>query len=122
MSYDLLNNYLHPYLYPATRQVLLSRIICIWISSKFYYPELSVSSYPANFTIRVSLPVFYIFLQTNTHQIPLRLTKCRPSEILSCSADSPNSPMPGNKYGRHCVSVRCRKMGSEKCYSFSAVC
>ena len=41
ISYDFLNNYL--YLYPAIRQILLSGIICIRLSGKFYYPELSVS-------------------------------------------------------------------------------
>ena len=37
------------------RQILLFRIICIWLSSKFYYLELSVSGYLANFTISASL-------------------------------------------------------------------
>ena len=54
IRYDFLNNYL--YLYLAIPQILLSGIICIWLSGKFYYPELSVSSYPAKFTIRASLP------------------------------------------------------------------
>ena len=47
------NNYL--YLYLAIRPILLSGIICIWLSGKFYNPDLSVSGYPAIFTIRASL-------------------------------------------------------------------
>ena len=52
INYDFVNNYL--YLYPTIRPILISRIICIRLSGKFYYPELSVSGYPANFTIRAS--------------------------------------------------------------------
>ena len=36
INYDFLNNYL--YLYLAIRQILLSGIICIRLSDKFYYP------------------------------------------------------------------------------------
>ena len=61
---DFLTDYL--YLYPAIRQILLSGIICIRLCGKFYYAELSVSGYPAKFTVRAYLHymdisiVFYI--------------------------------------------------------------
>ena len=57
MNYDFLNKYLYLYLYLALRQILLhvSGIICIPLSSEFYYTELSVSGYPANLTIRAAL-------------------------------------------------------------------
>ena len=55
VNYDFLNNYLYVYVYLAIRHILLSGIICILLSGKFYYPKLSVSGYPDNFTIRASL-------------------------------------------------------------------
>ena len=53
INYYCGNNFL--YLYLAIRPILLSKIICIWLSGKFYYPELSASGFPTNFTIRTSL-------------------------------------------------------------------
>ena len=55
INYDFLDNYLYLHLYPAIQPILISGIICIWLSGKFCYPELSVSDYPANFTIHASL-------------------------------------------------------------------
>ena len=44
LNYDFSNNYL--YLYLAIWQIILSGFICIQLSGKFYYLELSVSGYP----------------------------------------------------------------------------
>ena len=70
MNYDFDNNYL--YLYPAIRPILLSGIICIVLSGKFYCLELSVSGYSANFTIRASISLcIFIFI---TISIPTTYT------------------------------------------------
>ena len=45
-------NYLYLCLNPPIWQIFISGIICIWLFGKFYYLELSVTGYPANFTIR----------------------------------------------------------------------
>ena len=55
INFDFFINYLYLYLYPAIRLILISGIICIRLSGRFYYPELSVSGSLANFTIRASL-------------------------------------------------------------------
>ena len=72
INFDFVNNYL--YLYPTIRPILLSGIICIPLSGKFYYPELSVSGYQQ---ILLSMHP-YFFLQSWVEQYFCRITGISP--------------------------------------------
>ena len=52
LNYDFLNNFLYLYLYLANFNIWNSLYLAV---QQFYYPELYVSGYQVNFTIRASL-------------------------------------------------------------------
>ena len=82
------------YLYPTIRQILLSEIICIRLSGKFYFPCIPRGHYPTIYTIDKCFSNVKCIIngwfghrleQVTTRAIQVQLTIATPSNMYKCT-------------------------------------